>query len=134
LERPLKKAIESGKPYLGICIGLQTLFEESEENPEVKGLGILKGKVVKFKKGKIPQIGWNKIKPTKNSLLQEGYAYFANSYYVRPDKKETIAALTDYNGDFASGVESNNIIAIQFHPEKSGDYGMNFLKRWLNAD
>ncbi len=127
---PIQETISRGKPFLGICLGLQALFEESEESPGVKGLSIFEGRVVKFRKGKVPQIGWNKIKP-KKKLFEEGYAYFVNSYYVVPQKKEIIAATADYEGDFVCAIQDKNVTAVQFHPEKSGDYGMNFIKRWI---
>jgi len=129
----LKNSIEKGTPYLGICLGLQVLFEQSEESPEVKGLGILKGNVVKFEKGKIPQIGWNKIIPTKEGIFSEGYVYFVNSYYVVPESTDLVATKTDYFGDFVSGIRYKNITAVQFHPEKSGEFGVELLRRWLNC-
>src|SRR3989344_1289011 len=103
LINPIKDFIRSGKPFLGICLGLQALFEESEESPGVKGLGIFKGKVVKFKKGKVPQIGWNKTLPKKKSygnIFSEGYVYFVNSYYAVPEDQTIVAATSDYYGSF----------------------------------
>jgi len=132
LEQPLKNAINNGKPFFGICIGLQTLFEESEESPGVKGLCIFKGKVKKFTDGKVPQIGWNRIIPIDN-MFQNGYAYFVNSYYIVPDDKSIIASNTDYYNEFTSAVKKDNITATQFHPEKSGEYGLELLKRWLSC-
>jgi len=111
LVNPIKNFIKSGKPFLGICLGLQALFEESEESPGVKGLCVLKGKVIRFSRGKIPQIGWNKITPAKNNLFREGYVYFVNSYYAVPKNKSIIAAVTDYYGGFASAVKYKNILA-----------------------
>ncbi len=133
LVKSIKQFIAGGKPFLGICLGLQILFEESEESLEVKGLGVFKGKVVKFRKGKVPQIGWNKIIPKKKGVFRNGFVYFVNSYYVIPEDKSIIAALTDYYGEFVSAVQCNNITAVQFHPEKSGDFGMAILKRWLKC-
>ena len=130
LEEPIKRAIETGKPFLGICLGMQALFEESEESPGIKGLGIFKGRVVKFRKGKVPQVGWNKIIPMKNGIFREGYVYFVNSYYVIPKSKNIIVTTTDYFGKFASSVQYKNITAVQFHPEKSGDFGLELLRRW----
>ena len=132
LEEPLKKALLKGKPYLGICLGLQALFEESVESPCIAGLNIFKGKVVKFKQGKIPQIGWNNIKPRK-SLFKAGFVYFVNSYYPVPKDKEIIETTTDYFGDFVSAVQKDNITAMQFHPEKSGEFGLNLIRRWLQC-
>ena len=131
LIKPIKDFIKSGKPFLGICLGLQALFGESEESPGIKGLSVLKGKVIKFQKGKIPQIGWNKINPTKNNIFREGYAYFVNSYYAVPEDKSVIASATDYYGKFASAVEYKNILAMQFHPERSGAVGLQLLKNFV---
>jgi len=133
LETPILNAIKGGKPFLGICLGFQVLFEESEESKGVKGLGIFKGKVIKFRKGKVPQIGWNKIIPAKKSIFREGYAYFVNSYYVKPREKNIIAAKSDYFGDFVSAIRYNKVIGVQFHPEKSGDFGLRVLRRWLKC-
>ena len=132
LEEPLKKSLLKGKPYLGICLGLQALFEESEESAGIAGLAILRGKVVRFKQGKIPQVGWNTIKPEK-SLFKEGFVYFVNSYYPVPEDKEIIATTTDYFGDFVSAVQKDNITAMQFHPEKSGEFGLDLIRRWLQC-
>lgn len=133
LTAAIKKFIQSGKPFLGICLGLQGLFEESEESPNVKGLSIFKGKVVKFRKGKVPQIGWNKIIPIQKSIFKEQFMYFVNSYYVLPKDGSIIAATTDYNGNFVSAIQSTNITAMQFHPEKSGKDGIDLLRRWLQC-
>ncbi|HIH92152.1 TPA: imidazole glycerol phosphate synthase subunit HisH [Candidatus Woesearchaeota archaeon] len=133
LETPIKNAITAGTPLLGICVGIQVLFEESEENPGVRGLGIFRGKVLKFRKGKVPQIGWNRVHPPKEGIFMEGYAYFVNSYYVVPTNKKIIAATTDYHGKFASAVQSGNVTAVQFHLEKSGDFGLETLRRWLSC-
>jgi imidazole glycerol phosphate synthase glutamine amidotransferase subunit len=133
LVNPIKNFIKSGKPFLGICLGLQGLFEESEESPKVKGLSIFKGKVVKFRKGKVPQIGWNKIIAKKKDIFKEDFMYFVNSYYVIPKDNSIIAAVTDYNGSFVSAIKSNNITAMQFHPEKSGEAGIELIKRWLKC-
>lgn len=133
LEGPIKKSILGGKPFLGICLGLQALFEESEENPGIKGLEVMKGKVVRFTKGKIPEIGWNKIMPSKKSIFKEGFVYFVNSYYVVPEDQSSVAAKTDYFGDFVSAVQYKNITGVQFHPEKSGKFGVELLGRWLQC-
>src|SRR3989338_5743559 len=116
LVKSIKQFIAEGKPFLGICLGLQILFEESEESPEVKGLGVFKGKVVKFRKGKVPQTGWNKIIPKKKNIFKEDFMYFVNSYYAVPKDDSIIAAMSDYNGNFASAIQSNNVTAMQFHP------------------
>ncbi|MEW5821894.1 MAG: imidazole glycerol phosphate synthase subunit HisH [Cyanobacteriota bacterium] len=132
LIEPLKDYIQSDKPFLGICLGMQILFESSEEAPGEKGLCIFPGKVVKFTKGKVPQIGWNRISITPgNKILTEDYFYFVNSYCVKTDNKEIIAATTDYYDTFVSAVEKKNLLAMQFHPEKSGKAGLKVIKRWL---
>ena len=130
---PIKNFIRSGKPFLGICLGLQALFEESEESPNVKGLSIFKGKVVKFGRGKVPQIGWNRIFPKQNNIFKEDFMYFVNSYFVVPKDNSIIATKTDYNSNFVSAIRANNITAMQFHPEKSGKAGIELLKRWLKC-
>ena len=128
----LKEVLEKGKPFLGICLGMQVLFETSEESPGVDGLGVLKGTVKRFTSGKVPQMGWNEVRPCSQGLLQEGYGYFANSYYVVPDDS-VVAATAEYGCPFACAVQFRNIAAVQFHPEKSGDYGLALLKRWLSC-
>ena len=131
----IKNQISEGKPFLGICLGLQVLFEKSEEAPEASGLGILKGTVKKYTKGKIPQIGWNKIKTTENnSFLINDYFYFVNSYYVCPEDKNVISSTTNYHIDFCSSMEKDNLIAVQFHPEKSAKAGLSFFKSWTAVD
>lgn len=130
--------INADKPYLGICLGLQLLFEESEESPGVRGLSVLKGKVVKFHADKVPQIGWNSIEIVKPSLVFEGirngeYFYFLHSYYVVPEIDNIVISRTVYGGEtYSSGVQKGNLIAVQFHPEKSGQAGLKFLKNWLS--
>lgn len=130
LDVAIKEVIDSGKPFLGICVGLQVLFEKSEESPDVPGLGILKGNVRKFTKGKIPQIGWNKI---NSKTIGDGYVYFVNSYYVEPSEKDVMESETDYYINFVSAVKKGNIFATQFHPEKSGKFGLKILKEWLSC-
>ena len=146
---PIRKFIDGGKPFLGICLGLQVLFEESEEFGPVAGLGILPGKVVKFidassdaKNGsliKIPHMGWNEIKVKKDSPLFEGvgdepYFYFVHSYYVVPEDQNMIATVTNYGVEFVSGIQHKNIYAFQFHPEKSQTLGLSILERFSNLN
>lgn len=132
LDEVIKNAITKGKHFLGICLGLQVLFEESEEAPNTKGLSIFKGKVKKFTKGNIPQVGWNKIQVTSsNSALTDDYFYFVNSYYVVPEDEKIISSKTEYYIDFCSSVKFENVSAVQFHPEKSAEAGINFFKKWL---
>ncbi len=129
----IKECCSKGIPFLGICIGLQFLFEKSEEAVGVEGLGILKGEVKKFTEGKIPQIGWNRVVPSSaNKYIPEDYFYYVNSYYVVPEDESIISAYTDYNGRFCAAVQSDNITAVQFHPEKSSNAGMTFFKNWLS--
>jgi imidazole glycerol-phosphate synthase subunit HisH len=137
----IRNFIKKGKPYFGICLGMQILFENSEESPKTKGLGIIKGKVIRFSKGKIPQIGWNEIIPTnrkkyndmKKPIIYKGYSYFVNSYYVIPDNKKIISGKTKYYTNFTSAIQLKNITAVQFHPEKSGEYGLELIRRWLES-
>ena len=131
LDVAIKESIESGKPYLGICLGLQTLFESSEESPGTKGLGVFKGSVSKFRQGKIPHVGWNVVKPKKTETIEEGHAYFVHSYYAVPEDESVVAGTTDYYVEFASAVERKNVLAVQFHLEKSGKVGLELLRRWL---
>lgn len=132
LTETLVEVIKSGIPFLGICLGLQVLFEESEEAPNIKGLGIFPGKVVRFTEGKVPQIGWNRLETTQNnSILTDDYVYFVNSYHVVPEDPAIISAYSDYHIKFTASIETGNIIGVQFHPERSGEVGKNILKNWL---
>lgn len=132
ISQPIKDFINADKPFLGICIGLQILFESSDEAPNKEGLAIFSGKCVKFTEGKVPQMGWNKLNVIKeNSLLTNDYVYFVNSYYVTTDKTEIIDAKAFYHTDFVSAVSRGNLLAMQFHPEKSGKVGIGIVKRWL---
>lgn len=142
---PIRQFIDSGKPFLGICLGLQVLFDESEEYGPVAGLGILPGKVVRFPDGcsetengppmKIPHMGWNQIEVKKKDPLFETvsaapYFYFVHSYYVVPEDPDVIATVTQYGLEFVSGIQHKNIYAFQFHPEKSQTLGLSLLKRF----
>lgn len=134
LIEPIKKAVENNAKFLGICLGLQVLFESSQEAPGVKGLGIIKGEVKKFTQGKIPQIGWNQIKTTSNNTyLEDDYFYFVNSYYVEPKDKSVISSTCNYHIDFCASIQHNNLTALQFHPEKSSEAGIKFFKKWLKT-
>jgi len=139
LVKPLREAAAAGKPFLGICIGLQLLFTESEENGVWPGLNIIPGRVVRFpkKKGlKIPQIGWNNVHKKITCALFKGvkddsFFYFVHSYYGVPDKKGDIAATTNYGINFASAVNRDNVFAVQFHPEKSQKAGLTILSNFV---
>lgn len=136
LAKVLTEQTNSGKYLLGICLGHQLLFESSFENGEYKGLGLIKGKIIKFKslKDKIPHIGWNNLELKNDSIwnnIDNGeFVYFDHSYYADCDK-ENIIAYTHYCGhNFAAGVRKDNIIGMQFHPEKSGKAGLTMLKNF----
>lgn len=131
---PILKGIEKGKPFLGICLGLQLLFEKSEEFGSHEGLGLIKGKVVKFPKSelKVPHMGWNSVKimsdtPLLRRIEDNSYFYFVHSYYVVPDDNVT-ATITEYGLEFTSSIVKDNIFACQFHPEKSQKDGLKILK------
>jgi len=135
LAQPVTDALTAGKPFLGICLGLQVLFEEGEEAPGVAGLGIFKGKVERFKHDlKIPHIGWNQIvapgeRPPHLAGIPDGsYVYFVHSYYVVPEDRSIVATRTDYGYDFVSSVWQGNLFASQFHPEKSQAVGLQILR------
>lgn len=135
LTETVKAAAASGKPFLGICLGLQLLFEESEETPGVKGLGIFKGKSVRIPDTadlKIPHMGWNNIETAKKSKILDGnpFVYFVHSYCIKPEDESIISAYTEYGSRFVVAVEKDNVFAVQFHPEKSGSEGMDILRRF----
>ena len=139
LEEVILEVVKKGTPFLGICLGLQLLFESSEETPGVKGLGILKGKITKIPddKGlKVPQIGWNSLKyPNKGRLFEgikeDSYVYFVHSYYLEAEDEKIVTATTDYATLIHASVEKNNIFACQFHPEKSSAVGMKILENFV---
>ena len=134
----IKEIVDNNTPFLGICLGLQLLFEESEEAPGVAGLGILKGKILKIppKEGlKIPHMGWNSIDIKPEARLFKGiknnsYVYFVHSYYLKAEDESIVAATTEYSTHIHASVESGNVFACQFHPEKSSDVGLKILKNF----
>ncbi|OPY71027.1 MAG: Imidazole glycerol phosphate synthase subunit HisH 1 [Syntrophorhabdaceae bacterium PtaU1.Bin034] len=136
----LKEQIARGKPYLGICLGMQILLESSEEAPGVEGMGVIKGRVVRFKGDmKIPHMGWNSVDIAKPGRIFEGipkgsYFYFVHSYYPDPDASEGVSAtITDYGIKFTSSVQKDNIFASQFHPEKSQHIGLTLLRNFVKS-
>ena len=138
LDIALQEYAASGKPFLGICVGLQLLFDESEESPGVKGLSILPGKIKRFPGSadlKVPQIGWNDIVESKGRLLEginkETYFYFVHSYYLECEDTSIVTSRTEYGITYDSSVEKGNVFATQFHPEKSSDAGLKVLSNFL---
>ena len=135
----IKDQISRGKKFLGICVGLQILFESSEESPDVEGLKILEGKVKKIDAPglKIPHMGWNSINARDLEVfkgLKTPYVYFVHSYHAIPKNSETIVATTDYEENITAAVRWKNVTATQFHPEKSGDVGLQILKNWIDSN
>ncbi|MFA5146377.1 MAG: imidazole glycerol phosphate synthase subunit HisH [Candidatus Omnitrophota bacterium] len=149
---PIKGAIAEGKPFLGLCLGLQLLFERSEEAPGVKGLGVLSGRVKRFKPAvhsprpnaqtlKVPHMGWNSISfqlsafSFQQNILKGidrgSYVYFVHSYYVDPEDKSVTLTTTDYGIRFVSGISKDNLFGLQFHPEKSQDTGLKIVKNFV---
>ena len=134
---PLKEFLQSGRPFLGICLGLQALFERSQEAPGVEGLGFIKGEVKRFNTTlSIPHIGWNGLRVKKPSRIFHGLRgdekfYFVHSYHVVPEDPSVVLTTTDYGDEFVSAVEVDNVIATQFHPEKSSSPGLQMLKNFL---
>lgn len=134
----IKKVVDKKTPFLGICLGLQLLFESSEETPGVEGLGILKGKIVKIPDNgelKIPHMGWNSLCFQNEGRLfanlpQDSYVYFVHSYYLQAEEEEIVKATTDYSTCIHASVEKDNVFACQFHPEKSSDVGLTILKNF----
>lgn len=133
----IKEFIDSGKPFLGICLGLQLLFDSSEESPGVQGLSVLPGACLKLPSDelKVPEIGWNSLSFPKESKLFEGinegsYVYFVHSFYLKANDFSDVAATSDYGVTFHAAVEHNNVFACQFHPEKSSDVGIKILKNF----
>ncbi len=139
LEETIRKAVDREIPFLGICLGLQLIFEESEESPGVKGLGLLPGRIRRIPEGdgrKVPQIGWNDLSFPRSSRLFAGipegsYVYFVHSYYLEAGDPADVAARTQYGVSIDAAVEHGKLFACQFHPEKSERIGMQILENFL---
>lgn len=137
LEEPIKEFIKAGKPLLGICLGLQLLFESSEESPGAMGLGILKGKILRIPREyglKIPHMGWNSLQVAGGELFrgmeQDPYVYFVHSYYLKAEE-DVVTATADYGVTVHAAVQKGNLSACQFHPEKSGATGLKMLENFV---
>ena len=137
LDEILVEWINSGKPFMGVCLGLQLLLEESDEGDE-RGLGVLEGRVEKLPEGqKVPHMGWNSVRfttdhPVFKGVSQNSYFYFVHSYIAVPKASSIIAGHTEYGRDFCSAVAFDNVVAVQFHPEKSGENGLNIYKNFVS--
>jgi imidazole glycerol-phosphate synthase subunit HisH len=138
---PIRDWLEAGKPFLGICLGYQLLFERSEESPEMQGLGVLAGEVRRFtgQNVKVPQIGWNTVHWSELTLKRfpelppDPFVYFVHSYYPAPADPEVVAGTTDYGGPFASAIARDGLLATQFHPEKSQTAGLKILQTFVSS-
>jgi glutamine amidotransferase len=139
LDQAIREVVASGRSYFGICLGLQILFEDSEESPGSRGLGLLQGQVKRFSPevGKVPHMGWNSVRPTREGLAMlagipaDTYFYFTHSYYAAPAIDRDVALECDYGGAFVAAIEHENIFACQFHPEKSQGAGLKLLNNFL---
>lgn len=136
----IRKVVDKGIPFLGVCLGMQLMFEESEESPGVKGLGLLEGKIKLIPEGeykKIPHMGWNSLFYKREGKLFKGipdnsYVYFVHSYYLDAKDKTIVVGTTEYNVSIDATVEKDNIFGCQFHPEKSSDVGIKILENFVN--
>ena len=134
----LKEEIARGKPYMGICLGMQILLESSEEAPGIEGMGVIKGSVVRFQGGmKVPHMGWNSVDIVKPGKIFDGvpkgsYFYFVHSYYPAPVEEDVTATFTEYGVRFTSSIQKENIFASQFHPEKSQGIGLKVLRNFVS--
>jgi glutamine amidotransferase len=133
---PLRDWLDEDRPFLGICLGMQLLFESSDESPGVRGFSLVKGTCRKFTERKVPQIGWNEIHIKRNGPLFTGlvsgsYFYFVHSFYAAPEDGEATCAETFYGSFFVSIVGKGRVFGVQFHPEKSGNKGLRLLQNWV---
>jgi glutamine amidotransferase len=141
LFEPIRDWLGNGRKFLGICLGYQLLFEASEESPGIRGLGLFKGRVQRFRASgiKVPQIGWNRLKWTKaaeerfSDLPKDPFVYFVHSYYPAPEEDSIVAATTAYGEEFAAAVVTDNLLATQFHPEKSQEKGLAILRQFVSS-
>ena len=141
LEQPIREFIASGRPFLGICLGLQILFESSEESPGVEGLGVLKGKICRLPDNlglKVPHMGWNSLQIKKlgglfAGIQPEPYVYFVHSYYLRAEE-DIVTASAQYGVELHAAVQKENLFACQFHPEKSGELGLALLRNFAGLE
>jgi imidazole glycerol-phosphate synthase subunit HisH len=141
LDQAVREVIGAGRPYLGICLGLQVLFDESEEHGPVRGLGLLRGRVVRFpaRPGlKVPHMGWNQVSVRKDDavlrdLVDPAYFYFVHSFHAVPDDPAVTALATDYGGEVCAAIRHENLFATQFHPEKSGAAGLALLAGFVRS-
>ena len=139
LDDVIHQVVKKGTPFLGICLGLQLLFERSDETPGVEGLGILEGEILRIPEKdnlKIPHMGWNSLHLQNNGRLfagldEQSYVYFVHSYYLKAKEEEIVKATTDYSVNIHASVEKGNVFACQFHPEKSSDVGLKILKNFV---
>lgn len=137
---PIKQFIRTGKPFLGICLGLQLMFETSDESPGVQGLSLFKGRVKRFSRDlKAPHLGWNAVRQVKESPLwrdvkDNSYFYFAHTFYILPAKSELVVGETDYGGPVPIAIRHGNVFGLQFHPEKSQALGLQILTNFVNLE
>lgn len=130
LDGTITKLVRNGTPYIGICVGMQVLFERSDESADIPGLGLLRGRLVRFEAEKVPLIGWTEVRAAQASY-DDGFVYFVNSYFPQPVEESVTLYMADYAGNFCAAVKSGNITGFQFHPEKSGTFGNALLKRTI---
>ncbi len=142
LDEVIKEVAQKGTPFLGICLGLQLLFERSEESPGIDGLGILKGEIIRIPEHtslKVPQIGWNSLDFPREGRMFRGfdkppYVYFVHSYYLKAADESIVTATTEYGVRIHAAVEQGNVFACQFHPEKSSKEGLRMLRNFLDTE